>query len=826
MAILAAIFYKLLYMSLTGLAVGAVILLIRKFADRRFSPGWKYVLWALMLLALLIPWRPQSQTAALQSAEPLQTTSFQADYQQARRDYQAAAQAPDPTPVQRQEIVQDKAKADSLHLKTLIFDDLIPGIWVAGAVGIGLFFLISGRRLGRKIKKSASPQDTVRYEEALARCQAELGMRRKVELAVQGYVRTPALFGLFRPKIVLPESAADLSDQHLDYILLHELSHLKRGDNAVNTLLLILQPVYWFNPFLWLLWKRVREDMELANDAAVLRGRDDEERRQYSLSLVEALAGAKKSALAPRLLGMVDSEKNMARRINMIKLGTFFKRRRAVIAVAAVAVIAVVSILFLTVGGGGKVPFHYPYSNQSVSVYFGQENLANMGFKDDGLSGITNINFTFSAVGNALENATFLYTRGVSPHQTGYYVSYNLSPQDKADTVYVKYEPAHPNIPEAWRTKASEILAALRAVSLDRVRECFPGYDSYEFWFRDAVHDGIGGNGTENQYYSETNYIIDPSAPSQSAIPAAYGGEQLKKGDYAVFMLSGINASDPANIHSGVYIYLSLPYVTGTSQSVTGSSTTETATAPTASIAGNAPLPWFLGNSPSNKAFKSVLQSGVVYTSISGNGSFSSIDNKYNIVEQVYIDPSGQWGKSKDSVTPILKFAVIDIDNDGTPEVILWISRAGYDHLEDGYNDGVEILDYQNEAIFGYYFGARECMGIKSDGTFRYSGGANDWGYATFTLGQGAYTMNRFTYCETSFSTDATDPPHGVYTVNQKTATADEFNVAAANQDNKPDVTWYLFTADNIKALFNNNGLPYIDKIPQTEPTTTAATTM
>jgi beta-lactamase regulating signal transducer with metallopeptidase domain len=353
---IAPVFYKLLYMSVTALAVGIIIMLIRRFADKRFSPFWKYAMWALVLVALVMPWRPQSTVAVMNTTERIQDVSFHEAYTAAEAEYHIAVQeepareSSAPAPSER--LTAAKTKADSLHVKTILFDNVLPALWLFGMVVIGLFMLLGGLRLGRNIKQSALPFETDRYDTILRKCKRKLGMTRHVQIIVQRHVKSPAQFDLLRPKIILPDYAARMSDEHVEYIILHELSHLKRGDSFVNALLLALQTVYWFNPLTWLLFRFIREDMELANDAAVLKGMGEQEQRTYSLLLVEVLAACGRPPLAPRLLCMVDSEKNMTRRINMIKLGEFFKRRRLVIAVCAVALIVGTAIIFLTASGG------------------------------------------------------------------------------------------------------------------------------------------------------------------------------------------------------------------------------------------------------------------------------------------------------------------------------------------------------------------------------------------------------------------------------------------------------------------------------------------
>lgn len=81
----------------------------------------------------------------------------------------------------------------------------------------------------------------------------------------------PALVGLLRPRIVLP---ADFEHRYSplerELMFEHERNHLRRGDLWSNTLLALLQCVFWFNPLLHLAAGRFRHDQELACDAAVL----------------------------------------------------------------------------------------------------------------------------------------------------------------------------------------------------------------------------------------------------------------------------------------------------------------------------------------------------------------------------------------------------------------------------------------------------------------------------------------------------------------------------------------------------------------------------
>src|SRR5262249_51506870 len=85
------------------------------------------------------------------------------------------------------------------------------------------------------------------------------GGRRKVALRVTAQRMSPAVCGLFRPVILLPQSLIEkLTQNQLRAVLLHELIHLRRRDVWVNCAQTLLQIFYWWHPLLWLANARVR----------------------------------------------------------------------------------------------------------------------------------------------------------------------------------------------------------------------------------------------------------------------------------------------------------------------------------------------------------------------------------------------------------------------------------------------------------------------------------------------------------------------------------------------------------------------------------------
>ena len=137
------------------------------------------------------------------------------------------------------------------------------------------------------------------------------------------------------------------------------------------------------------------------------------------------------------------------------------------------------------------------------------------------------------------------------------------------------------------------------------------------------------------------------------------------------------------------------------------------------------------------------------------------------------------------------EFSVIDLDRDGTPEVVLIVSVTEY-------VNSYEVLHYQDGTVYGYGFSERGFSDLKIDGTFQSSGGAGDWGFCSLTFSKDSYTIDTFTYCDSHTKADGSE----AYFVNHQSVTADEFFAEADLWEAKPGITWYNYTGDNIDAMF------------------------
>lgn len=126
----------------------------------------------------------------------------------------------------------------------------------------------------------------------------------------------PAVIGVLRPIIITPadfDSRFDVEERRI--VLAHERAHMAQGDPWINVLVVLLQCVNWFNPFVHIGARALRVDQELACDAAVL-AQSDGLRRRYA----EAMLKTHIAASAPIGCAWPPSDLNaLKERIAMLK---------------------------------------------------------------------------------------------------------------------------------------------------------------------------------------------------------------------------------------------------------------------------------------------------------------------------------------------------------------------------------------------------------------------------------------------------------------------------------------------------------------------------
>lgn len=92
--------------------------------------------------------------------------------------------------------------------------------------------------------------------------------------------------GIFRPVLIMP--AREFTDSELEYIFLHELTHLKHRDILFKWLALFINAVHWFNPFMYVITAQLNESCECFCDETVTKNFTDARKKEYMNTILSA----------------------------------------------------------------------------------------------------------------------------------------------------------------------------------------------------------------------------------------------------------------------------------------------------------------------------------------------------------------------------------------------------------------------------------------------------------------------------------------------------------------------------------------------------------
>ncbi len=149
--------------------------------------------------------------------------------------------------------------------------------WILGVLAQCLLLARSIRRIAT-IREAATPIDEFPELQRIAdRCRALAdAMRvRAAAFRIAGAELSPFSCGLFRPVVILPLALlARLSEEEVEAIVAHELGHIRRRDHLVNAVQVACETALFFNPFVWWISARIREEREHCADDDAARASD------------------------------------------------------------------------------------------------------------------------------------------------------------------------------------------------------------------------------------------------------------------------------------------------------------------------------------------------------------------------------------------------------------------------------------------------------------------------------------------------------------------------------------------------------------------------
>ncbi|HEX3468535.1 MAG TPA: pentapeptide repeat-containing protein [Candidatus Elarobacter sp.] len=219
----------------------------------------------------------------------------------------------------------------------------VVAVWSLGALA-GIIGLFAGVLRIRGLKRRSSPLDATLADELP--WLTATGPGREIYLRLSYEIETPVAIGFGRPVILIPtELTGDGGLAALEPLVLHEHAHLRRYDDWTNLIQRTIERVFWFNPIVWLVGRRIALEREIASDDAVVERTGEAHAYATSLwKLAREMRMPEHAVVAP---GALLTRKQIAVRIEELLDANRNRRRPSPAAALGTALAGIVAVAFV-----------------------------------------------------------------------------------------------------------------------------------------------------------------------------------------------------------------------------------------------------------------------------------------------------------------------------------------------------------------------------------------------------------------------------------------------------------------------------------------------
>ncbi len=169
------------------------------------------------------------------------------------------------------------------HAFHFYYYQVLAVIWIAGSI-LCLIRIIRNHICFSKLLKimPKKSRDDIRKQ---YRNRMSASLYQRLTIIQTDYVSTPSVARIRHPVILLPEM--EFSDKELEYIISHELQHIRNHDLVIQLFTELLCALYWWNPLVYLLKKVLININEIRIDSILSKNWDQQETHQYISCLLK-----------------------------------------------------------------------------------------------------------------------------------------------------------------------------------------------------------------------------------------------------------------------------------------------------------------------------------------------------------------------------------------------------------------------------------------------------------------------------------------------------------------------------------------------------------
>lgn len=260
-------------MSLMGNVMLLFYWLLRPVAEKYFTVGWKYAVLKITLIFYIVP-IPELKSIIMLIVDIMsERFSFESSGSVSLRLEQAIQ-------VRSNELVALPIKIPILMIFTIV--------WLIGFIVILFCQVFSYIKARKFMCENAVLLSDAKILEVFEYLKKKAGIKRKVKVLISNNVNTPVTMGLFSTVIILP--TVRFETNKLEYILEHELIHIKHNDFLFRLSAVFVSGLHWFNPFAFFLMKEIGYVCEYACDESVVLDKNENQIKEYGHTILDVSA--------------------------------------------------------------------------------------------------------------------------------------------------------------------------------------------------------------------------------------------------------------------------------------------------------------------------------------------------------------------------------------------------------------------------------------------------------------------------------------------------------------------------------------------------------
>lgn len=282
-----------------------------KFLGKWYQPAWRYYLWMILGLRLLIP----ADFSVEQAPIRLQTAEIHAG-------------------TEISSIVGKEAG------NSAAFWYAGKTVWICVFFCVLLYFVFCYQRQWRQLKRFSLPELDQDIRNLWKDMLSKEGIKKEIPVYRSECIYAPMIIGIRKKYLLLPEK--DFARDEFIYIFQHEIQHLKYHHMVIKMLTLFLCCVYWYQPMIWLMKREMDRDIEVFCDRKAVQKMNQEDRYGYTQTMISCMTFEQNPHLviSSGFGGTVDV---MKERIRLIMKGNRLKKGIGILA-AFVVVLGVGSV--------------------------------------------------------------------------------------------------------------------------------------------------------------------------------------------------------------------------------------------------------------------------------------------------------------------------------------------------------------------------------------------------------------------------------------------------------------------------------------------------